>query len=423
MDENDFSQSDTLAALEAGDIGVWDWNFKTGRMRWSAQMFRNVGLTPENGENLHTRLLEAIHGSERDAVATAFAGFAGRVGPLRVEARLAVLGEPRWVVFLGETEAGEDGAPIRAHGITIDRTRRRETEEAGAAALTESETRLREVNAQLRVLADRRNRQLGASRAQMQAIFDNSPDWLTLFRANQDGSFVYADLNRATEHAYGLSYDEVVGRTVEEVLGPEQAQLPLSLMRECIRTGENQRYRVRRTLAGKTHTIDVMFVRVPEQLHGDYHIMATARDITEQDVFEERLRQERLLFGLIIENTSEGIVVVDEELRHLIWNTAMERINGRPRGDVLGRTVFEVFPGFIDHPVGHAWQEALAGRRAEMRDYHFFSSTRGVEVVYDADFTPLYGKDRLIIGAICICAKQRCAVASSIWRSWKRWPS
>ena len=154
-------------------------------------------------------------------------------------------------------------------------------------------------------------RQLGASRAQIQAIFDNSPDWLTLFRATADGRFVYADLNRATERAYGLGYEQVVGRTVEEILGPQQAELPLRLMRACIHSGENQRYTARRTMAGVTRSIDVMFVRVPEQLDGDYHIMATARDITERDEIEERLRRERLLFELIIENTSEGIIVID----------------------------------------------------------------------------------------------------------------
>jgi PAS domain S-box-containing protein len=288
------------------------------------------------------------------------------------------------------------------HGITIDSTRRRQNEEASAAALSESGRRLSELNAKLEELAERRQRQLGASRAQIQAIFDNSPDWLTLFRATADGRFVYADLNRATERGYGLSYDQVVGRAVEEILGPEQAQLPLRLMRACIRTGENQRYSARRTMAGVTRSIDVMFVRVPEQLNGDYHIMATARDITERDEMEERLRRERLLFELIIENTSEGIIVVDNEMRHLVWNAAIERINGKPRSAVLGKTVFEVFPGFSDHPVGHAWREALIGRRAEMRDYRFFSPARGTEIIYDADFTPLYDHLGAIVGAICI---------------------
>jgi len=97
-------------------------------------------------------------------------------------------------------------------GVTIDSTRSHEHEQASAAALGEGERRLRELNERFQELADRRDRQLGASRAQIQAIFDNSPDWLTLFRATSDGRFVYADLNRATERAYGLRYDQVVGR-------------------------------------------------------------------------------------------------------------------------------------------------------------------------------------------------------------------
>jgi PAS domain S-box-containing protein len=375
---------DVQSVLEAGEIGAWDWDLTSGHMRWSEQMFRNVGLASNEGGDLYQRLLAAVHPTDRKTVAAAFAEFRSRAGPMRIEARLVWPGdEPHWIVFLGRTVLGADGGPARMLGITIDSTRRRKVQEASAAALLESERRLRELNEKLQELAKRRDRQLGASRAQIQAIFDNSPDWLTLFRATADGRFVYTDLNRATERAYGLRYDQVVGRALEEILGPQQAELPLRLMRECIRTGENQRYSARRTMAGVTRSIDVMFVRVPEQLNGDYHIMATARDITERDGMEERLRRERLLFELIIENTSEGIIVVDNELRHLVWNAAMERINGQPRSAVLGKTVFEAFPEFTDHPVGHAWREALTGQRAEMRDYRFFSQARGAEIRAD----------------------------------------
>jgi PAS domain S-box-containing protein len=130
--------------------------------------------------------------------------------------------------------------------------------------------------------------------------------------------------------------------------------------------------------------------------------MVGAPDTANRDDIEERLRQEAQLFELIIENTSEGIIVVDRELRHLVWNAAIESINGQPRGAVLGRGVFEVFPEFSDHPVGRAWREALAGRKAEIRDYHFYSQGRHAEIIYDADFTPLCDKGGAIIGAICI---------------------
>jgi PAS domain S-box-containing protein len=286
------AEPDDLAlALEAGEIGTWDWDLATGRMRWSAQMFRNLGAPPGDADP-YRLLLAAVHPSERRQAEAALAQFSKRPGPMRLEVRLVWPGdEPHWVVFLGKTIAGPDGAPARMVGITIDSTRRRKYEESSGAALLESERRLREVNRKLQERAERRGRQLGVSRAQMQAIFDNSPDWLTLFRATADGRFLYEDLNGATERAYGLDYDRIVGRTVEEILGVDQAQLPLRMMRACIRTGETQRYIARRTFAGITRAIDVMFVRVPERHDGDYFIMSTARDITEREEMEDRLRQ------------------------------------------------------------------------------------------------------------------------------------
>src|SRR5215469_6809326 len=97
------------------------------------------------------------------------------------------------------------------------------------------------------------------------------------------------------ERGYGLKRDQVLGRRVEAVLGVEPAQLPLRHMRACVRTGENQRYIARRTMAGVTRTIDVLFVLVPERHEEAKFIIATARDITEMRRIEDQLHQAQKL--------------------------------------------------------------------------------------------------------------------------------
>jgi PAS domain S-box-containing protein len=285
-------------ALEAGEIGTWEWHLAGGHMRWSAQMFRNFGLAPGTADCDDRAvvpcdfLLSAVHPEDRAGVAALLAEFRGRLGPVRIEHRiLDPAGGVRWVVLLGKVEADQTSRPALMLGISIDSTRRRAIVEATEAALRDSERRLRELNEELEQLADRRTRQLDASRAQIQSIFDNSPDWLSLFRATADGRFIYEDLNEATARGYGLSRDQIIGRPLVQILGFEQAQLPLHHMRLCVRTGENQRYTARRTMAGVTRTIDVMFVRVPEKQDGDWLIMATARDITDREAIEQQLRQ------------------------------------------------------------------------------------------------------------------------------------
>ncbi len=159
-------------------------------------------------------------------------------------------------------------------------------------ALKDSEQRLRDLNEELERLANDRARQLASSRAQLQAFFDNSPDWLTLQRCTPDGRFIYVDINPTCEVAYGLPRHKVIGRTVEEILGHEPAQLPLAHFRECLRTGQPQRYATHRTMAGVTRTIDVMSALVPgDGEDGDRFLLTTARDLTERERLETQLRQ------------------------------------------------------------------------------------------------------------------------------------
>jgi PAS domain S-box-containing protein len=297
-DESRAAEQHLRLALEAGGIGTWEWDLETGQMLWSAQMFRNLGLRPDPDAAADItpvspdRLLAAAHPEDRAGLAALLAEHAGTVGPIRIEYRTVQPdGTIRWMVLLGNVKPDRQGRPRRMLGISIDSTRRREVVETAEAALRDRERRLRELNQELARLADQRTRQLDASRAQIQAIYDNSPDWLTLFRATGGGRFIYEDLNKATERAYGVPREQVVGRRVEDILGDEQAQVPLAHMEACIRTGESQRYTARRTLAGVTRTIDVMFVRVPEKHEGDWLILSTARDITEREAMELQLRQ------------------------------------------------------------------------------------------------------------------------------------
>jgi PAS domain S-box-containing protein len=291
-DEHAMPAEHSRLALEAGEIGTWEWDVVGGRMRWSAQMFANLGIDPRTDGDLYRALLGVAHPGDRARVEAEFDHFRTRPGAMRSEFRIVWPDDRvRWIVFLGRVEPDGAGRPARMLGITIDSSARRFREQAAEEAVRDSERRLREMNERLEQLAERRARQLDASRAQIQAIFDNSPDWQTLFRATADGRFVYEDLNRATERAYGLRRGQVIGRPVEDILGPEQAALPLSHMRACIATGENQRYIASRTLAGKTMTVDVMFVRVPEKSDGDWLIMSTARDITDREAIEHQLRQ------------------------------------------------------------------------------------------------------------------------------------
>ena len=273
--------------------------------------------------------LDIVHPDDRENCAALGRSLIDGSAPqIQIEERfLRKSGDALWVSVNVGPIRDADGNILYTLGIieNIDERKR------FAQALLDSETRLRLLNERLEQQAEERAAQLASSRAQLQAFFVNSPDWLTLQRATPDGRIVYADINPTCEAAYGLPRDQVVGRTVEEVLGVEAAQIPLHHLRECLRTGQPQHYVARRTMAGRTTTIDVMFVLVPEVAEGgDRYIITTARDLTEREQLEAQLRQAQKMEA--IGQLTGGVAHDFNNLLAVIGGNA-ELVRRRPTGN------------------------------------------------------------------------------------------
>ena len=247
-------------------------------------------------------------------------------------------------------------------------------------------------------------------------FFDNSPHDLFVLDVRRDGRFVFEHINPALTKSTGYTHEMLVGKSPEEVLTPTNISVLAARYRACAETRQRVEYDVTAvTPIGEVirHTI---LVPIVDRNGVVRKILGTSTDVTALRYTEaklasqthklrelvERLVNERALSELIIENSGDGIIVVDTELRYLVWNPAIESIHGKRRDEVLGKTVFDVDPSFANHQVGNAWRKAISGRRAEIRDFRFFSRARGTEIIYDADFTPLYSRAGAIVGAVCI---------------------
>ena len=286
-----------------------------------------LGYTED--ELIGRSFLDIVHPDDRENCAALGRSLIDGSAPqIQIEERfLRKSGDALWVSVNVGPIRDADGNILYTLGIieNIDERKR------FAQALLDSETRLRLLNERLEQQAEERAAQLASSRALLQAFFVNSPDWLTLQRATPDGRIVYADINPTSEAAYGLPRDQVVGRTVEEVLGVEAAQIPLHHLRECLRTGQPQHYVARRTMAGRTTTIDVMFVLVPEVAEdGDRYIITTARDLTEREQLEAQLRQAQKMEA--IGQLTGGVAHDFNNLLAVIGGNA-ELVRRRPTGN------------------------------------------------------------------------------------------
>lgn len=69
----------------------------------------------------------------------------------------------------------------------------------------------------------------------------------------------------------------------------------------------------------------------------------------------------------VLENTSEGIVILDKNLTYTFWNKAEEKLTDIKKEEVLGKTVEEAFPGFEKTDFYKMYQRILkSGKPEEM---------------------------------------------------------
>jgi two-component system sensor histidine kinase UhpB len=132
--------------LDAGKLGIWDWDIPNDRVTWSDRVYTLHGLTPETFGGRAEDFTAVIHPEDRprvwDAVRLALAERADYA--IEFRAVHPTTGETRWVWTNGRVLFGEDGDPQRMLGATLDVTERHRDEEA-----------LRASHEQLRLLARR----------------------------------------------------------------------------------------------------------------------------------------------------------------------------------------------------------------------------------------------------------------------------
>jgi PAS domain S-box-containing protein len=127
-------------AEEAAGIGSWDWDLRSGELRWSDNVFRLFGLIPGAFIPTRERAIERVHADDRDRV--------------RQRDETALATEPRETLEFGIVRVDgavrrlqsvvasvehENGVPRRALGMVQDVTERRQIarEMAGHIAIEE----------------------------------------------------------------------------------------------------------------------------------------------------------------------------------------------------------------------------------------------------------------------------------------------
>ncbi|MDX6554868.1 MAG: hypothetical protein QOD86_1063 [Miltoncostaeaceae bacterium] len=117
-------------AQRIAQIGSWEWEIASDRIRWSDELYRMFGLRPEQFEASYEHYLEHVHSEDREMVARTIGRALEDGRPFSFQHRLVRPdGEHRVVDARGRVERDLRGQPVRMLGTAHDVTERRALEQ------------------------------------------------------------------------------------------------------------------------------------------------------------------------------------------------------------------------------------------------------------------------------------------------------
>jgi diguanylate cyclase (GGDEF)-like protein/PAS domain S-box-containing protein len=188
----------------------------------------------------------------------------------------------------------------------------------------------------------RYEKELQHTRNMLHAVVENSPEMLVVKDA-RTGKFVF--LNRAGEALLGISRDDFIGKTAEEIFPEDVAKRARESDENALRSGqfviEN---RLVQTPAGRKRQITSKRFAIRNQQGDAEYILNVVEDVTDRLQGEKELERARNMFRAVVENIPEMLVVKDAKTGVYVFvNRAGEDIVGARKEDLIGKTTEEIF--------------------------------------------------------------------------------
>jgi PAS domain S-box-containing protein len=124
------SEEQLRVALEAGQLGAWDWDIPAGKVNWSSMLEQIHGLDPGRFPGTFDAYRRDIHPEDRERVLSSITRTVETRADHHIVYRIVRPdGQVRWVEAHGRVLSDQAGVPKRMVGVCVDVTERRRSEE------------------------------------------------------------------------------------------------------------------------------------------------------------------------------------------------------------------------------------------------------------------------------------------------------
>ena len=293
-------------ALEAAQMGTWDWNLRTNQVIWSDQMHRLMGIAPGSFNGNFEQIAEMMHPEDRDRVFATIQRSIHQGEPYRIEFRFTRPdGSIRWASGQGEVLRDASGIPMRMTGVDLDITDRKLAE----IKLRESRQRYHDL---------------------IQSI-----DGIVWEFDWQSNLFSFVSQQAVEVLGYPLERWLTEPGFWENHIYPSDRNWALEFCQQSAEIGQNHEFDYRMIAAdGRVVWLRDIVTVVP-QADGSRKLRGVMFDISDRKAAEQALHR----YERIVSATPDAVALIDQTYRYQVVNQTYLDWNGRTRETVIGFSV------------------------------------------------------------------------------------
>ncbi|BAZ48288.1 multi-sensor hybrid histidine kinase [Nostoc sp. NIES-4103] len=348
-------------ALEASDLGLWDWNFSSGKIYRDWRWKKMLGYKDDEIPDHELAMAELIHPEDRATVNCALnAHIQGTTLVYEVEFRMRCSsGEWKWIQSRGQIfERDEKGIPLRMTGTHKDITERKTLE-----------------------------RELALRQARLNAFFSSAPVGLNIV----DNQLRFVQINELLADIHGKSQKDHIGKTLREIV-PQMASSVTPFYQQVLLTGQpilnlelsipspKQLHNIRHFLTS--------YFPIPGEDDRPSGVGTVMVEISDRKLAELALQESQRRYQTLAEASPVCIFHADVEGNALYLNQRWSEITGLSYRDSLGKGwTRAIHPDDRDRVIS-IWQKAITSKTVPTQSEHRYLRPDGKVVWVIAQALP-----------------------------------
>ncbi|WP_298907139.1 PAS domain S-box protein [uncultured Nostoc sp.] len=353
-------------ALDASQMGLWDWNIVTNQVIWSENHEVLFGLLPGSFEGTYEAFLKCVYREDRQSVMQVIAQALRQKTDYNNEYRIVRLDQSvHWISAKGKFIYDDQGQAVRMIGVCMETTVCKQAEES-----------TRELTTQVQEQANILN-----------AILTASVDHIYIF--NRRGCYQYVSRDGAT--LLGLNPQDIIGKTLPELDLPTDLVEQVDNQRQAVmKTGQPIKDECEYLTADGVHYYEYILTALRNSNQTIEGVISVYHDITEHKRAEKSLRESEARFRRLFESNLIGVAFWNVDGFIIDANDAFLQLAGYTRDQfaTLGRI---------------NWRELTPVEYKDLDDRALLEvQTSGVSRIYEKEYIHRNGKRVPIVLGIAL---------------------